>query len=68
MPNNFIVIWQYRVKPEKAQEFLEAYGPDGEWVRLFHESPGYIGTELLCDSDNQHTFVTIDRWESARAF
>lgn len=63
----FSYIWEYRVKPGSRKQFLRAYGPEGDWVRLFREADGYIRTELLCDADDPNRFVTIDRWVSSEA-
>ena len=34
-PLRFVRIWQFRVPSEKADEFRDVYGPDGEWAKLF---------------------------------
>ena len=57
-------MWRYAVHPDKLNEFLHAYGPDGDWVRLFSGAAGYLGTELLRDRDEENCFITIDRWKS----
>lgn len=62
-----VILWEFTVKPEKQQAFLHAYGPEGDWVRLFGRAEGYRGTELL-QSEAPNTFVTIDRWEQAADF
>ena len=64
---NFAYLWRYQVDPKQKNEFLHAYGPDGEWVRLFRRDPAYLCTELLRDADNDHTFITIDYWASRTA-
>ncbi|HJU89841.1 MAG TPA: antibiotic biosynthesis monooxygenase family protein [Gemmatimonadaceae bacterium] len=58
------VVWAFRVRPGAAAEFERLYGPDGDWVRLFRRSPGYLGTELWRDADVTGRYVTIDRWRS----
>ncbi|MCH7691778.1 MAG: antibiotic biosynthesis monooxygenase, partial [candidate division Zixibacteria bacterium] len=65
MNRKYAYIWEYIVNPDHMDDFLNAYTPDGEWVKLFRGNPGYIKTELLCDRDNPLRFVTIDYWESA---
>jgi len=52
------------VQPEHVKEFMQTYGPDGDWVRLFRRFPGYIRTELMRDRGNIFCFVTIDYWKS----
>jgi heme-degrading monooxygenase HmoA len=50
------------------REFERAYGPAGEWKRLFERGDGYRGTELLRDIAKARRYVTVDRWESREAF
>ena len=45
----FVYVWAYRVLPERVDEFRRLYGPDGEWVRLFRQSRGYLSTNLYRD-------------------
>jgi heme-degrading monooxygenase HmoA len=61
---SFVYIWQYRVRPEAVSAFEAAYGPDGNWVRLFREHEGYLGTELLRDAADPTSYRTLDRWRS----
>lgn len=58
------VVWSYDVKVEQVKAFERAYGPDGEWERLFQLAPGYVGTELRRESDRRGHYLTIDRWNS----
>jgi heme-degrading monooxygenase HmoA len=67
----FVTAWEFQTRPEVAARFAAAYGPDGEWVRLLRNAPGYIGSEALQDRDDPHRFLVMDRWrdeESFRAF
>jgi heme-degrading monooxygenase HmoA len=64
----YLIIWQYRVCRGKEAEFERAYGPDGDWARLFRTDPGFIGTTLLRDLSDASCFTTIDRWASPSAF
>jgi quinol monooxygenase YgiN len=61
-------VWEFRVKQGREGEFEAAYGPHGDWARLFSAGEGYLGTELLRDRDVGGRYLTIDRWESAEAF
>ncbi len=45
--STYIVVWEFQVKTECEAEFVAAYGPDGEWARLFMRSPEFLGVELL---------------------
>ncbi len=64
----FVYIWAYRVSPQRADEFRRLYGPEGAWVQLFRQAPGYLGTELFRDRDDGDRYLSIDRWESEEAF
>jgi len=67
----FVVVWQFEVAEEKIAAFEAAYGPDGEWAKLFRTSPNYQGTELLRDAYVPGSYLTIDRWageDDFRAF
>ena len=64
----FIRIWEFRVRPEKVDEFLLAYAPGGHWARLFERVAGYLGTELLHSPTHPNIYLTVDRWESAEAW
>jgi hypothetical protein len=59
------IVWEFVAKPEAIERFQAAYGPGGEWARLFGGHAGYRGTTLLRDTANPRRFLTIDRWDSA---
>lgn len=60
----FAYVWEYSIHPERREEFLAAYHPEGEWAALFRRDPAYLGTKLLRDADDAYRFVTIDYWAS----
>lgn len=60
------IVWEFIVKEATVDQFARAYGPDGDWSRLFQEYPGFLGTTLLRDVGNPRRFVTIDVWETHR--
>ena len=62
------IVWRFKAKPEKAQEFLYAYSWKGRWAMLFGRSPEYQGTILLRDTTAPLTFLVIDRWANVEAF
>ena len=64
----FVVVWQFEIAEEKIAAFEAAYGPEGDWAKLFRTSPHYLGTELLRDAFVQGSYLTIDRWENEEAF
>jgi len=63
-----VLVWEFRVQPGRAAEFERAYGPVGDWARLFRRSPAYHGTELLRDSQEPERYLTLDRWNGASDF
>ena len=62
---DFSYLWEFQVKPDCVEEFLQAYGADGDWVRLFSRDPDYVRTLLLRDAKDPCRFVTVDVWKSA---
>ena len=60
----FLVIWEFVVRPGKTQLFEQIYGPDGDWARLFGRGRGYRGTRLTRDCDELRRYVTLDFWDS----
>ena len=62
------IVWRFKARPEKAQEFLNAYSWKGKWAMLFGHSPDYQGTILLRDTTAPLTFLVIDRWANVEAF
>jgi heme-degrading monooxygenase HmoA len=64
----FVVVWQFEIAEEKIADFEAAYGPEGNWSKLFRSSPEYLGTELLRDVYIAGSYLTIDRWASETAF
>ena len=68
MSSRYTYIWEYVVDPARVDDFLAAYGPNGQWVALFREHEGYVRTELHRDKENTHRFITIDYWESRSAW
>ena len=60
------VVWEFVVKPQVVAEFEQAYGPGGDWARLFSRYPGFRGTALLRDVATPRRYLTIDSWETQR--
>ena len=63
-----VIVWEFRIRPEKEKEFVEKYGPDGMWARFFQGSRGYIRTELVRDVTDTLRFLTLDYWRSHEDF
>lgn len=66
--NGYATLWEFAVLPARQSEFETEYGPEGRWVALFRQAPGYLGSELLRDREHSLRYVTIDRWESADSY
>jgi heme-degrading monooxygenase HmoA len=60
----YVIIWEYRVKQERVDEFEKIYAESGAWVELFKNGSGYLGTELLRAPSDRYLYLTIDRWAS----
>ena len=64
----FVIVWEFRVRPAKQREFERVYGPDGVWAELFGSGRGYIRTELIRDLKKARRYLTIDVWTSGEAY
>src|SRR5690348_14903219 len=61
-------VWRFQVKPGAIEAFERAYGPHGDWARLFARAEGFAGTELLKLEGQPGLYLTIDRWQDAARF
>jgi heme-degrading monooxygenase HmoA len=64
----YLRIWEYDVTADHVDDFIAAYGADGDWAQLFRHGTGYLGTELFRDTDDDSRFVTVDRWADEQAW
>jgi heme-degrading monooxygenase HmoA len=64
----YVIVWEFRIRPEKEREFVEQYGPQGSWARLFRGGEGYIRTELVRDVADPRRFLTLDYWQAEEDF
>jgi heme-degrading monooxygenase HmoA len=64
----FIRIWEYDVSEESVDRFIAAYGPFGDWARLFARSAGFVRTELFRSTQTANRFVTLDVWSDQKAW
>ncbi len=60
----FVALWEYEVKPGCEERFENAYGPHGEWVRLFRNDSRYKETRLVKDVLRGGVYLTMDFWDS----
>jgi heme-degrading monooxygenase HmoA len=64
----FVALWEFEVKPGCEKRFEKAYGPAGEWARLFRSDSDYRETRLLRDSFRPAVYVTLDFWNSREVY
>jgi len=62
------IIWRFRAKPHKAEDFRRVYSWKGAWARLLGRSSEFQGTLLLQDTADPLVFVVIDRWATSESF
>jgi len=63
-----VIVWEFQVRSGSEQAFLKAYGPDGDWARLFRRSPDFLGVELARSVKNPDRYYTFDTWSSCASF
>ena len=64
----YLVVWEFHVRDGQEKTFENIYGPDGEWAKLFRQSPDYFGTELHRDAQNPSRYMTLDFWTTRVAY
>jgi heme-degrading monooxygenase HmoA len=64
----YILIWEYQIKIEHVRKFEEIYAANGAWAELFRKGEGYLGTELIRDTNQPHRYISIDRWVSSERY
>ncbi len=77
----YVIVWHFQVAPGRTEAFERAYGPGGDWARLFERSNEFQGTDLLHAiveepaeeeegerPDSGRDYFTVDRWTSREAY
>ncbi len=64
----FVALWEFEVKPGDEERFEKAYGPVGDWARLFRSDSNYRETRLLRDAFRPAIYLTLDFWDSREAY
>jgi heme-degrading monooxygenase HmoA len=64
----FVVVWEFDIRVGAEEAFLQAYGVDGEWARLFRRGTGFVRVELARSIAKSNRFFTFDYWVSREAF
>ncbi len=65
-PQSFAIVWSFQVADEHREAFERAYGPIGDWAKLFGTSQGYLRTDLMVSDEGR--YLTIDHWRSQEDF
>jgi hypothetical protein len=52
-----VVVWEYRAKAERTDDFESFYRPDGPWGDLFRQSPAFVSTTLMKDLRDAKRFI-----------
>jgi heme-degrading monooxygenase HmoA len=68
MAHMYIRVWEYTVGADLIDAFIAAYGPEGDWARLFRGGRGHVSTELYRSTSDEAQFVTVDRWTDEAAW
>ena len=66
--SHYVIVWEFRVRLDREKEFVEKYGPEGDWATFFRGSQAYIRTELVQDVTDRRRFLTLDYWQSQSEF
>jgi heme-degrading monooxygenase HmoA len=64
----FVALWEYEVKRGDEERFEKAYGPGGDWAKLFRSDPHCHETRLMRDAFRRGAYFTMDFWESRSAY
>lgn len=64
----YVIVWEFQVRPARNAEFVQKYGPEGAWARFFRGSAGFIRTELVRDVAVDFRYLTLDYWQSEEEF
>jgi len=64
----FVVIWEFQVRPDQIPAFEQAYGPNGDWAQFFRKDQAYIATGLIRNLKVPNSYLTLDFWKSQTAY
>lgn len=63
-----VIVWEYRVKADRIEDFESFYRPDGPWTGLFRKGPGFVSTTLMKDLRDPLRYIVADRWTGERLY
>ena len=61
-------MWEFVAKSGMEARFEQAYGPSGDWARLFQQEAAYLGTELNHEHEGSRRYITLDFWTFEEAY
>lgn len=64
----YVIVWEYKVKPENREKFEKAYGPEGSWANFFRKSEHYRGTCLFKSEKASDAYLLLDFWNTKEAY
>jgi heme-degrading monooxygenase HmoA len=64
----YVIVWEFLARRGEERRFEDEFGSAGDWVELFRQAPGYLGTQLCRDAQNTRRYATVDYWTSADAY
>ena len=62
------IVWEFHAKPDRIEEFEQAYSSTGAWSALFARAPGYRGTTLARDPQQPTRYLVTDAWDDLASF
>lgn len=62
------ILWQFKIKPEKRDEFERVYYGRGKWAELFRRDPAFVETRLARDVWRKDTYLCIDVWKDLQSY
>jgi quinol monooxygenase YgiN len=62
------VVWEFRIKEGKRNEFEAYYSDNGKWAELFRINPSYRGTILTRDKDHANRYLVLDTWDDLDSY
>ncbi len=64
----FLVVWEFKIKPDCLEKFLRVYGPEGDWAQLFANDCNFQKTVLVQEAGSELVFLTMDFWDHQDAY
>ena len=62
------VLWQFKPKPAKREEFERVYSSNGDWAKLFRRDPGYRETRLAREVSRKDVYLCMDVWSDLKSY